>query len=298
MVRIRVPATSANLGPGFDALGLALNLYNELTLEEADGLEIQVLEGPPAPTDEQNLIYKSARYLYDLCGRPMHGLRLQQVNRIPMARGLGSSSACIVGGLVGANELLGRPLPKDALLELACTLEGHPDNVAPALLGGLVAAVMEQGQGQVHYHKQPLRDDLTFAAFIPGFELRTSVARSVLPREVPRKDAVYNLSRAALLALSLSTGDYRNLPAAVGDRLHQPYRMRLIEGAPQVFALARELGAYAAYISGAGPTLVAMVAAENTDFAPRAAAWLEERFPGWELRMLQADNFGVTVDQS
>lgn len=294
-VQIRVPATSANLGPGFDALGLALDLYNELTVEEADGLDFSVQEGPPAPADEQNLVYKSARYLYDLCGRPMHGLRLRQVNRIPMARGLGSSSACIIGGLVGANELLGRPLPDDELLKLACALEGHPDNVAPALLGGLVAAVMEGGQ--VYYHKQPLRSDLMFAAFIPDFELRTSAARAVLPREVPRQDAVYNLSRAALLALSLSGGDYQNLRAAVGDRLHQPYRMGLIAGAPEVFGLAQRLGAYAVYLSGAGPTLMALVAADNAGFEPTAREWLAGQLPGWTLQMLRADNFGASFNR-
>ena len=256
MVKVKIPATSANLGSGFDALGLSLTLYNYLEVEESDRLDISSTDAVEIPKNEQNLVYKTVKYLFDVCGRPLHGLRIVQTNNIPLARGLGSSSACIVGGLVAANQLMGCPLNEDELLGFAATLEGHPDNAAPALLGGLVTAVIEDGK--VYHVKQTVKDDLMFAAFIPGFELKTSKARKVIPLEVSHRDAVFNLSRAALMSVSLYSGDYQNLRAACEDRLHQQYRLPLIRGAQQIFDMSYRFGAYAAFISGAGPTVMAL----------------------------------------
>ncbi|HEX2938279.1 MAG TPA: homoserine kinase [Ruminiclostridium sp.] len=197
MIKIQVPATSANLGSGFDSLGIALKMYNRVMMEEFDGVDIKTSDGSDVPRDETNLIYTSAKFLYDLCGRPFHGLRLIQENNIPMTRGLGSSSACIVAGLVGANTILKNPLSKDDLVNLAARLEGHPDNSTPAILGGLVTSVFDGNR--VYSVKVPISGRLKFAAFIPNFELKTEVARAALPESVPHKDAVYNLSRAALM---------------------------------------------------------------------------------------------------
>ena len=196
-----VPASSANLGAGFDSLGLALTLYNRVWMEEADGCLIESTDGLAIPTDESNMIYQTAKGLYDRCGRPFHGLHIRQENNIPMTRGLGSSSACLVAGLLGANTLLGCPLSDEDLSDLAAELEGHPDNTAPALLGGLVTAVMEGGR--VYTVSVPVSENIRFAVFIPDFELKTEVARAALPEQVSRADAVYNLSRAALMTASL-----------------------------------------------------------------------------------------------
>lgn len=190
MIKIQVPATSANLGPGFDSLGLALKLYNRVLMEEYDGIDISTSDGSSVPTDENNLIYKSAKFLFELCGHSFHGLKLVQENNIPMTRGLGSSSACIVAGLVGANTLLKNPLSKDDLVNLAARLEGHPDNSTPAILGGLVTAVFDGNR--VYSVKVPISGRLKFAAFIPNFELKTEVARAALPKEIPHFDDLLN----------------------------------------------------------------------------------------------------------
>ena len=293
MIKIQVPATSANLGSGFDSLGLALRFYNSVLMEEWDGVRISTSDGSAVPTDEKNLIYTSAKFLYELCGRPFHGLSLIQENNIPMTRGLGSSSACIVAGLVGANALLNSPLSKDDLVNLAARLEGHPDNSTPAILGGLVTAVFDGNR--VYSVKVPISGRIKFAAFIPDFELKTEVARAALPKEIPHGDAVFNLSRAALMTASLFSGRLDNLRVAAQDKLHQPYRLKFIEGAEEIFALAYKSGAYAAFISGAGPTLMAMVNVTNLSFAQEMEKALAASYPNWRLRMLECDEDGAIV---
>ena len=293
MIRMLIPATSANIGPGFDSLGLALRLHNRVWMREADGPDIAAVDGSDIPCDENNLVYKSARMLYDLCGRPFRGLYLRQENRIPMTRGLGSSSACIVAGLAGANRLLGGPLSTDDLVNLAAHLEGHPDNSTPALLGGFVTAVLDGDR--VWWCKVPISGRIRFAAFIPDFELKTEVARRALPMEVPHRDAVFNLSRAALMTASLFSGKLENLAAAVGDRLHQPYRMAFIPGAQQVFDLCASLGALGTFVSGAGPTIMSMVSITDLGFAAKATEALGA-LPGWRLVMLEPDEDGTTVE--
>lgn len=296
MITVKIPATSANVGSGFDSLGLALTLYNEITVEKSDRLLIESLDDTPVPQGEDNLIYTAMRGLYRQCGEKIPALHIRQINRIPMSRGLGSSSACIVGGLLAANALLGSPLTRQQLLNTAAKIEGHPDNVAPALLGGFVCAVIEGAQ--VRWVRQDLRPDLRFAALIPNFELSTSVARSVLPREIPHRDAVYNLSRAALMSMSLAAGRYENLSAASGDRLHQPYRLRLITGAEEALGILHAQGAYCSYISGAGSTLMAMVPAADEAFFERTRRELDTAgFSQWRLLMLDADNAGAVCTE-
>lgn len=293
-MKIQIPATSANLGAGFDALGLALTFYNYVEMEESDKIDITSADQVNIPTDEKNLIYISAKDLFAVCGRKLEGLKLVQTNNIPMARGLGSSSACIVAGLVGANHMLGNPLTTDDLVDLAAQIEGHPDNTAPALLGGIVTAVFDGRK--VHWVKQEVFTKLKFIAIIPDFELKTEKARACLPKEVSHKDAVYNLSRAALFSASLLTGKFENLRTAVHDKLHQPYRMELIPHCREVFDIAYTHGAYGVYISGAGPTIMAIVDEENTYFAGKMKFSLENAgLSGWEVHEFHIDNNGTTL---
>lgn len=294
MIRIRVPATSANLGAGFDSLGLAVNLYNIIDMEEHDGVSICSTDGTWVPTTKENLIYQSAERLFLECGKPFSGLRIIQQNNIPMTRGLGSSSACIVGGLVGANTLLGDPLSLDDLVNLASDIEGHPDNTTPALLGGIVTAVLEGKR--VYWVKQEVHNALRLVAVIPDFKLSTELARKALPEQVSHLDARYNLSRAALFSASLLQGKYENIRIAVEDKLHQPYRMKLIDHAAEVFARAYELNAYGVYISGAGPTLMAIVDGADDQFAQKLRAYLGTlSLDGWKIEELVIDNVGTTV---
>ena len=294
MIKIQIPATSANLGAGFDALGLALSYYNYVNMEEADGIFISSLDNTPVPQDESNLVYHTAKTLFDICGKTFHGLKIEQLNNIPMARGLGSSSACIIAGLVGANTLMGSPLGLDDLVNLSAQIEGHPDNTAPALLGGIVTAVFDGRT--VHWVKQEVFTTLKFVVVIPDFELKTEKARACLPKEISHKDAVYNLSRAALFSASLLTGKYENLRTAVHDRLHQPYRMEFIPHGREVFDTAYSLGAYASYLSGAGPALMAIVDADNEYFCGKLKFALENMgLNNWEVHELHIDNDGTKL---
>ncbi|MGN1114478.1 MAG: homoserine kinase [Oscillospiraceae bacterium] len=294
MIRIRIPATSANLGAGFDALGLALNFYNYVEMEESDTIDISSTDGLDIPTDQSNLIYISAKDLYKVCGKELKGLKLVQTNNIPLARGLGSSSACIIAGLVGANKMLGNPLSKDDLVDLSAQIEGHPDNTAPALLGGIVTAVFDGRK--VHWVKQEVFTKLKFVAIIPDFELKTEKARACLPNEIPRKDAVYNLSRAALFSASLLTGKYENLRTAVDDKLHQPYRMPLIDHCKDIFDMAYTHGAYAVYVSGAGPTIMAIADESNKYFSGKVKFSLDNMgLTNWQVHELKIDNEGTKL---
>lgn len=293
-MKFRIPATSANIGSGFDALGIALSMYNEVEIEESDSLKITSLDGVQVPTGEDNLIYVSACRLYEECGRPLpKGLKIAQSNVIPMTRGLGSSSACVAAGLLGANYLLGKPLSREELVNIACSIEGHPDNTTPALLGGLTSAAVENGR--VYAVTLHVADKFRFAAFIPDFELKTSVARGILPKTVSRDDAVYNLSRSALMAGSLATGNVENLRIAVQDRLHQPYRLGLIPGAEKIFDLSYEYGSYATYISGAGPTVMAIISRRHEEeFESEMTRELERRGLGnWRTVILDVDSGGA-----
>jgi len=297
MVRVTVPATSANVGAGFDSLGLALALHNVFTFEECEGIRISSADGVHIPSGSNNLVYRSARTVYDQLGVPLRGLRITQKNDIPMARGLGSSSACIVAGVLGANALLGGRLTPRQMLTLATAIEGHPDNVAPAMLGGFVTSVYDEGQ--VYSVKKNIDPDLAFAAFIPDFRLLTAKARAVLPQMVSHKDAVYNLSRAALATAAFCDGDYGLLGVATKDSLHQQYRLPLIEGGEEIVELAQDLGALAVYISGAGPTIMAVLHRDDTDFFARASAALprQEKLAHFTLRRLLADNDGARVER-
>ncbi len=296
MIQVSVPATSANVGAGFDAIGLAVTLYNTATFEAADALEISAADGTEVPTGEDNLIYHSAKLLFEKAGEAVPGMKIVQTNPIPMARGLGSSSACIIAGLLGANAMLGGRFSKEELLTVANEIEGHPDNVAPALLGGLSASAVEGGK--VYSVQKPVNDTLKFAAFIPNYPLLTSAARGALPQSVTHKQAIYNLSRAALLSAAFCDGRHDLIPVATQDSLHEQYRLPLMPGAAQIVQLAKDCGALSCYVSGAGSTMMAVLEAETADdFYKKAAAALANtpEIAAFTMLPLAADNVGATV---
>ena len=261
-ISVKVPATTANLGPGFDALGLALNLWNETEFSATNDNQMEVKisgEGQKTlPTDASNYIVESAMQIYDLAHKPCNGLRIQCINRVPIGSGLGSSSAAMLTGMLGANVLLGEPFSQEEILKLAIENEGHPDNVAPAMLGGLVASIVYEDR--VISLKLPARANhgqIHMTVAWPDFEFPTKQARAILPNQIERKDAIYNISRAVLVTEALRTGDLDLLGKAMSDALHQPYRIPLIPGAQLAMDAARNAGAAAVALSGAGPSLIA-----------------------------------------
>lgn len=295
MIRIDVPATSANLGAGFDSLGIALSMKNRIWMEEYDTLEISCNDDIKVPKDESNLIYWAAKHLYEVCGKKLPGLRLIQENNIPLARGLGSSSSCIVAGLLGANRFLGTPLSDTDIINLAAKIEGHPDNTTPAITGGLVASAME-GE-RVYSVSVPVSEKISFAVMIPPFELKTEEARKALPESYSRGDAVYNLSRSGLMTASLFSGKLENLRVAVQDKIHQPYRSGLIPDFDNVFRMSYELGSLGTYVSGAGPTIISMVESESAEkFGRECGKHLSEKgIQGWQVKILTADSCGASI---
>ncbi len=268
---VSVPATTGNLGPGFDCLGAALSLYNRFRFALSDRLEITATgEGADqVERDESNLVYRGIAKLYQHIDRPIPAIALDIETLIPLSRGLGSSATAIVGGIVGANLLAGSPLSKLELLDLAIAMEGHPDNVAPAVLGGCQLMASNQSGGWEFCDLQ-WHDDLAIAVAIPAFELSTAKARQVLPKQVVMADAIFNASHLALLTHGIQTGKASWLRAGLQDRLHQPYRQDLILGMPKVQEAAIAAGAYGMVISGAGPTLLSL--APQSAIASVAAA--------------------------
>jgi homoserine kinase len=259
---VKVPATTANLGPGFDALGLALNLWNEteftVTADKKIALTIEGEGDGILPVDANNPIADAALQIYDLAGKTCSGMQIHCINRVPLSSGLGSSSAAMLTGMLGANALLGGPFKDEEILKLAIENEGHPDNVAPAMLGGLVASIVHEGR--VISLKLPARANrapIHVTVVLPDFDFPTKQARAILPKQVDRKDAIYNISRAVLVTEALRTGDLDLLGKVMTDALHQPYRIPLIPGAQAAMDAARHAGAAAVALSGAGPSLIA-----------------------------------------
>ena len=251
-VTVRVPATTANLGPGFDAFGCALSLYTDVTFEETEsGLEITGCD--EAFTGPDNLAYTAYCAVLASLSEEVRGVKIHIDAQIPIGRGLGSSAALLVAGAIGANVLRGSKLSTQGLLNITNAMEGHPDNLAPAFYGGLTASMVDNGLPvTVNF---PLHPDWEILALVPDFELATPFARSVLPKDYHRADAVYNLSHGAMVLKALELGDEKLLRNAMQDRLHQPYRRKLIEDYDAIESLVRTTGA-AFCLSGAGPTLL------------------------------------------
>jgi homoserine kinase len=297
-ITVTVPATTANLGPGFDCLGLALNLYNDVTFTPAaSGLEITIAgEGAAAiSSGADNLVIRAAGQVFAQVGRRPPGLRVHQQNNIPVGSGLGSSAAATLAGILGANALVDGRLSQDDVLRLATEMEGgHPDNVAPALVGGLVLINQEKGD----YLLEPIAvPELRLVIVLPAFDLATAVARAALPERVPLADAIFNAGRTGLLVRALMLGDYAKMAVAMQDRLHQPYRLPLIPGMAAAFAAAQEAGAAGVALSCAGPSLVALAAARHEHIAAAAVAAFHQAGLAARSWILSPDRQGSLVRQ-
>ena len=289
-VTIRVPATTANLGPGFDAFGCALSLYTDVTFEETSGgLEITGCDEAYAGPD--NLAYTSFCAVMASLSEEVKGVKIHIDAHIPICRGLGSSAALLVAGAMGANVLHGNKLSTQGLLNITNAMEGHPDNLAPAFYGGLTASMVDNGLPvTVNF---PLHPEWEFLALIPDFNLATSLARSVLPEQLNRADAIYNIAHGAMVLKALELGDEKLLRNSMQDRLHQNYRKHLIEDYAQIEALVRTTGA-AFCLSGAGPTLLCITRDSNLE------AKLKEKLPkitkaNWEVLPLHVEFEGARI---
>ncbi len=272
-VTVRVPATTANLGPGFDCLGLALEIYNEVTVEVAEEPRLTVQgEGErEIPPQGDNLVWRAVETCFRAAGKRPPKLHLTLRNQIPLSRGLGSSAAAVVGGLVASNALLSHALTDAEILRMATRMEGHPDNVAAALNGGLTIVIIEGDTPRCL--RVPVPDDLTAVLFIPEFPMSTSAARKALPQQYRRSDAVFNIGRAATLVAAMATGQLEFLREATEDRLHQPFRQRIFPAMTVLFSAALEAGALGAFLSGAGSTICAFTRGGE----PEVARAMEER---------------------
>lgn len=297
-VTITIPATSANLGPGFDCLGVALGLYNQVTFtavfQPSLTIEVTGLDAAKVPTDETNLVYQSACHMFDRLGKRPSGLHIQQKNNIPVGSGLGSSSTAVLAGLLGANALMDGHFSQADILAIAAAEEGHPDNVAPALLGGLVLGVM-QGE-QVHIEQLPIAQQQVVIV-TPDFQLLTKDARAALPNQVSRQDAIFNASRLPLLIHALETAAYPKLTLAMQDKLHQPYRLPLIPGMAEAFDAAYTAGAAGAALSGAGPSLIAFAPDYHAEIVAAVTAVFHKKNLASRSWILPIDMAGSQINK-
>jgi homoserine kinase len=292
MIKVKVPATSANMGPGFDCLGVALNLYNSFYIEEIEeGLEIENCE--ETYRNENNLVYTSIKKCFQLIGYKHKGLKIRFDTAIPESRGLGSSASCILGGVLAANEIGKGNLSKDEILELAVEIEGHPDNIAPALFGGMTVSIKEGKR--VYYEKISLPEGLKFCAIIPDFPLSTKEARAVLPDKIPYKDGVFNVGRVSLLIAALTNGNLEQLKFACKDRLHETYRGSLIENYNEIIEESMRLNSVGVFLSGAGPTIMTMLKENEVEFRKQMESFLNKLKNKWIIKELKSDFEGAVV---
>ena len=303
-VSVKVPATSANLGPGFDCMGLAIPLYNTITIEETvlpgTGVEINVLAGEDMenelhldhiPMDENSIIYRAVELLYNSIGQTPSELKITIQSEIPIARGLGSSASVIVGGLIAANELLGKPADEVALLSIATEVEGHPDNVTPAIVGGLVITSQED-DGSIIYKKLDWPEEWHLTVCVPDYELATDISRSVLPKEVPMQDAVFNAQRMAMFVHAVHTKDAGLMKLALKDKLHQPYRMKLVPGLEKIITnLKHEEDVLGTVLSGAGPSILIVSKGSSQD---KIKSIVRET---WADLNVKVDIFDTTIEK-
>jgi len=290
MITVRVPATTANLGPGFDCFGLALGVYAELSFEERENGFVFDGVDPRYCTEDNLAVQAYFRALKELNIAP-GGLFVRIKSDIPVSRGMGSSASLIAAALTAANAAHGNALSAQTVLNLATELEGHPDNVAPALMGGLTVSMMQDGQ--VISIPCPISDKVKVCILVPDFELSTHLARGVLPATVPYADAVFNASHAAVLIKALEAGDMNAISLSLRDKLHQPYRKSLIDEYDTVQSLAFKNGAAAFAISGAGPSLLCVT--DRDDFAALMKNDLSVCRHTWRVLSPAIDTDGATV---
>lgn len=308
-VSVRVPATSANIGPGFDCLGMALPIYNVVTLDETvlpgTGVEINIYSESEdfdnliidhIPRDETSVVYKAVELLYNSIGQSPSELRINIETSIPVTRGLGSSAAVIVGALMAANKLLGNPADESALLSIATEVEGHPDNVTPAIVGGLVLSSLEN-DGSIIYRKLDWPDEWAITVCIPDVELATEISRSVIPKEVPVEDAVFNLKRMGMFVKALHDVDSELMKLALTDKLHQPYREKLVPGLKELNeAFKHEDDVLGCVLSGAGSSMLII---SKNDAVDKVRAITEEVMHNLnvkaDIRTLKVEENGAEI---
>lgn len=292
MVKVIVPATSANLGSGFDALGIALNLYSQFVFEETeDGLEIVGCEDKYK--NEGNLIYTSMLKTFERVGYKAKGIKITINSEIPVSRGLGSSASCILAGVIGGNELSGKLLSRKEIFKLATEIEGHPDNIAPALFGGLVTSIMEDGD--IQYNHIDIANGLKFIALIPDFKLSTNKSREVLPKTIAYSDAVFNIGRVSLMLSALSNGKFELLKYGLQDKMHQQYRGELIHNYGKIISKCDTMNSFGTYLSGAGPTIMVLVDQKENNFIMEIEEYLSQFKDKWEVKELGIDFNGARI---
>ena len=296
-VQVDIPASTTNLGPGFDVLGMALKLYNTVEMEVSASDTQIVIEGEGAdviPRDEHNLIYRAAKKVFEKVGQRMPPLSIRLINRTPLARGLGSSGTASIGGLMAASVISGADLERNEILDMAAEMDGHPDNVAASIFGGIIIASMTDNGVACMKFMPP--KPVKVVVVVPDFHLLTSDARAVLPKSVDVSTAVFNISRASLLVAALATGDFRLLGIATDDKLHQPYREKLIPGFRDVFRAAKSVDENVAVaLSGAGSSMVALCTDNSTEIGESMRqAFLKHNIDS-RVMVLDIDEEGATV---
>lgn len=296
-VKVRVPGTTANCGPGFDSVGIACTIYNELelTLRNDHQLIIEVHgEGcKNIVCDERNIVWKSMQVLFQQAGFAPKGAYIKMLNHVPLSRGLGSSAAAIVAGLFAANAAIGAGYDKQEIFQMATQIEGHPDNVAPAIFGGVTLSIVKDGIAETLSFVPEKK--LKMIVAVPSFNLSTKLARKVLPLDVSMKDAIFNISRTALLVGSLCKGEFSYLRHALEDALHQPYRTQLIPGMQDVFDAANQHGALGAALSGAGPCLIAFATNNMQNIGEAMVAAFNKNDVEAKYFILDIDETGVQI---
>jgi homoserine kinase len=293
MIKITVPATSANFGPGFDCLGIALNLYNTFIFEAIEK-GIEFIGCSEEFKNEDNLVYTSMKKCFEEIGYNPSGIRINMQCDIPVSRGLGSSAACILAGVMAANEMAGGPLNKAEILKVAVEIEGHPDNIAPALYGGMAVSIKDEEK--IYVEKIKLNSELKFCALIPDFTLSTQLSRSVLPKEIPYRDALFNIGRTALLIAALTNGNLDMIKIGCEDKLHQSYRGKLINNYEDIIRKCGELNSKAVFLSGAGPTIMNIINVEDEDFIEEITKYVSKFQNKWIAKPLDVDYKGAVIE--
>lgn len=295
MLEVIVPATSANIGPGYDCLGIALNLYNKFYFEEIDkGIIIEEKEREYINKD--NIVYQSMIYFFNKVKPSIipKGIKIKIISDIPICRGLGSSAACIVAGLMGANYLSKSNLDKEEILKLATEIEGHPDNVAPAIYGNMIISFIENEK--IYYDTIKVPKHLRFCAIIPDFKLSTEKSRAVLPKTIDHKDGVFNVSRATLLVTTFMNNNLKLLKVACQDKFHQEYRSSLINNYDKIVTHLNKLNCLGTFLSGAGPTIMSLTSDDNKDFLSEMKSYLLTLDDNWQIKNLCCDSKGTVLN--
>lgn len=296
MIEVKVPATSANIGPGFDAFGMAFNLYNTFTFQEKNDGKLTIRGVKRRYQGKSNLVYKAMNQVYDRIGRHPKGIYIHTDIGVPVSRGLGSSATCIVAGLSAANRMSGSPLATEEIFNMAVDMEGHPDNISPAMFGGLVCSIGTHHENV--FIKKEVDPGFRFFAAIPDFNLPTKEARKVLPKRIDHKDGVFNVSRATMTYLALTEGRPDVLAISMDDKLHQPYRKSMIRSYDAVCSKAQSLGAIGSCISGAGPTILCITTADKASaFKKNMGAFIHSIEPAWQFMELEPNHSGMQINE-